>query len=88
MLSQNTEVRTLGGAAAGLGPGEPSETFNLMDAYTTTQVTVGILRRHHEGMNDGFLDGHARWVTSDQALEVRGEGRGEYYDRFIAADRG
>jgi prepilin-type processing-associated H-X9-DG protein len=66
----------------------PSETFNLMDGYTTTQMTVGIMRRHHEGINAGFLDGHARWVTSDQALEVRRDGRGEYYYRFIAADRG
>jgi prepilin-type N-terminal cleavage/methylation domain-containing protein/prepilin-type processing-associated H-X9-DG protein len=66
----------------------PSETFNLMDGYTTTQMTVGIMRRHHEGINAGFLDGHARWVSSEQALEVRREERGESYYRFIAADRG
>jgi prepilin-type N-terminal cleavage/methylation domain-containing protein/prepilin-type processing-associated H-X9-DG protein len=66
----------------------PSETFNLMDGYTTTQLTGGILRRHHEGMNAGFLDGHARWVTADQVFEVGRDGRGESYYRFIAADRG
>jgi prepilin-type processing-associated H-X9-DG protein len=52
----------------------PSETFNLMDGYTTTQMTVGIVRRHHEGMNAGFLDGHARWVSSEQRSRYAARG--------------
>jgi prepilin-type N-terminal cleavage/methylation domain-containing protein/prepilin-type processing-associated H-X9-DG protein len=66
----------------------PSETFNLMDGYTTTQVTRGLMVRHSEGMNAGFLDGHAKWITRDQAFSVAKDERGQYYYRFISADRG
>jgi prepilin-type N-terminal cleavage/methylation domain-containing protein/prepilin-type processing-associated H-X9-DG protein len=66
----------------------PSETFNLMDGYTTTQIAVGMITRHAEGMNAGFLDGHAKWITADRVYEVVRDGGGEHYYRFIAADRG
>jgi prepilin-type N-terminal cleavage/methylation domain-containing protein/prepilin-type processing-associated H-X9-DG protein len=66
----------------------PSETFNLMDGVTTTLVTRGMLVRHNEGMNAGFLDGHAKWITQDQAFSVTKDESGEYYYRYISADRG
>jgi prepilin-type N-terminal cleavage/methylation domain-containing protein/prepilin-type processing-associated H-X9-DG protein len=66
----------------------PSETFNLMDGVTTTLVTRGMLVRHNEGMNAGFLDGHAKWITHDQAFLVTKDERGECYYRYISADRG
>jgi prepilin-type processing-associated H-X9-DG protein len=66
----------------------PSETFDLMDSYTTTTLTVGLVRRHHEGVNAGFLDGHAKWLPMDRAFEVSHDRQGDYYYRYIAADRG
>jgi prepilin-type N-terminal cleavage/methylation domain-containing protein/prepilin-type processing-associated H-X9-DG protein len=66
----------------------PSETFNLMDGDTTTRVTHGMLARHSEGMNAGFLDGHARWITFDQAFSVTNDESGGYFYRYISADRG
>jgi prepilin-type N-terminal cleavage/methylation domain-containing protein/prepilin-type processing-associated H-X9-DG protein len=66
----------------------PSETFNLMDGLTTTTMTEGLVRRHHEGVNAAFLDGHARWISLTRAFEVTRDAQGEYYYRYIAADRG
>jgi len=66
----------------------PSETFNLMDGSTTTLMTRGLIVRHSEGMNAGFLDGHSKWMTRDQVYSVTRDDGGEYYDRYISADRG
>jgi prepilin-type N-terminal cleavage/methylation domain-containing protein/prepilin-type processing-associated H-X9-DG protein len=66
----------------------PSETFNVMDGSTTTLMTRGLIARHSEGMNTGLLDGHARWITRDQAFAVTKDEGGEYYYRYISADRG
>jgi len=39
-------------------------------------------------MNTGFLDGHARWITRGQVFAVTKDEGGEYYYRYISADRG
>jgi prepilin-type N-terminal cleavage/methylation domain-containing protein/prepilin-type processing-associated H-X9-DG protein len=65
----------------------PSETFTITDGYTTTDLTLGMLIRHHDGVNGAFLDGHARWVKRDWMFKVVQNGRGEYYFRHISADR-
>ncbi len=39
--------------------------------------------RHHEGMNAGFLDGHAKWMTYDQAFAVTKDESGACYYRYI-----
>ncbi len=64
----------------------PSETFNLVDGYTTTEITRGLYARHRDGMNLGFVDGHARWMPRASTLAVLRDTVGSYY-RFIAADR-
>jgi prepilin-type N-terminal cleavage/methylation domain-containing protein len=66
----------------------PSETFNLVDGYTTTQVTRGLFLRHHSGFNVGFLDGRAKWMAREQAFSVEKGPSGEWRYRYISADRG
>jgi prepilin-type processing-associated H-X9-DG protein len=65
----------------------PAETFHLMDGWTTTEEILSLFARHGEGMNAVCLDGHARWLTSEQAYEVLQDDRGVHYYRFISADR-
>lgn len=65
----------------------PTETFNLMDGWTTTEITRGFVLRHQDGMIGAFLDGHARYVRRDQILSVVRGDSGEFFYRFIAADR-
>jgi prepilin-type N-terminal cleavage/methylation domain-containing protein/prepilin-type processing-associated H-X9-DG protein len=65
----------------------PSETFGVLDGWTTTREIATLLVRHSEGMNGVFLDGHARWVTLDQAYEVIQDGDGVCWYRYISADR-
>jgi prepilin-type N-terminal cleavage/methylation domain-containing protein len=43
---------------------------------------------HLPQMNAGFLDGHSKWMTRDQVYSVTRDDGGEYYDRYISADRG
>jgi prepilin-type N-terminal cleavage/methylation domain-containing protein/prepilin-type processing-associated H-X9-DG protein len=65
----------------------PSETFGVLDGWTTTREIATLVARHSEGMNGAFLDGHARWVTQDQAYEVTQDERGVCWYRYISADR-
>jgi prepilin-type processing-associated H-X9-DG protein len=58
-----------------------------MDGYTLSTLIVGMVIRHHGGMNAAFLDGHARWIARDMAFSVARNNRGEYYYRYISADR-
>jgi prepilin-type N-terminal cleavage/methylation domain-containing protein len=63
----------------------PSETFNLSEGYTTTQVTRGLVARHALGLILGFLDGHARWLPRDEAFRVEKQPSGRYVYSHIAA---
>jgi prepilin-type processing-associated H-X9-DG protein len=71
----------------------PAETVSLTDGYTTTEITRGHVVRHREGMNAGFLDGHAKWLTREQAFAVTHDQQGSYqhetwyFYRFSSADR-
>jgi prepilin-type N-terminal cleavage/methylation domain-containing protein/prepilin-type processing-associated H-X9-DG protein len=65
----------------------PAETYNLTDGYTRSNFIVGLVIRHHDGINAGFLDGHAKWIRRDKAFSVVKNDRGEYYYRYISADR-
>lgn len=65
----------------------PSETFNITDGVTTTDFILGMMIRHHDGVNGAFLDGHARWVKRDWMFKVVQNSRGEYRYRHISADR-
>lgn len=63
----------------------PSETFNLSEGYTTTQVTRGLVERHACGLNLGFLDGHARWLPREEAFAVEQRPSGRWVYRHISA---
>jgi prepilin-type N-terminal cleavage/methylation domain-containing protein/prepilin-type processing-associated H-X9-DG protein len=65
----------------------PSETFAVLDGWTTTREIVTLFVRHSEGTNGAFLDGHARWVTLDRAYEVVQDEAGVCWYRYISADR-
>jgi prepilin-type processing-associated H-X9-DG protein/prepilin-type N-terminal cleavage/methylation domain-containing protein len=65
----------------------PAETLGLTEGYTTTKDTQGLLLRHSGGTNAGFLDGHVRWITWAQAVDVLCAGTGACWYRYVAADR-
>jgi prepilin-type processing-associated H-X9-DG protein len=65
----------------------PAETFNLMDGYTTTATTWSQIVRHSGGMNTGFVDGHARWLPTEELARRETDGHGFYWIHYAAADR-
>jgi prepilin-type processing-associated H-X9-DG protein len=65
----------------------PAETLTVMDGWTTPGWTSVDLRRHNGGMNVGFVDGHARWMTEGEFWRVDGDGQGLYWMHYVAADR-
>jgi prepilin-type processing-associated H-X9-DG protein/prepilin-type N-terminal cleavage/methylation domain-containing protein len=70
----------------------PTETLQVTEGYTTTLEIQGLVARHSGGMNASFLDGHVRWLTRSQALQITSEAtenffqRRRYFYRYIAAD--
>jgi prepilin-type N-terminal cleavage/methylation domain-containing protein/prepilin-type processing-associated H-X9-DG protein len=65
----------------------PAETVHLLDGWTTTHWTVVRFGRHGGGINVGFLDGHAGWLTEGNYERVDTDGRGYYWKHYVAADR-
>jgi prepilin-type processing-associated H-X9-DG protein/prepilin-type N-terminal cleavage/methylation domain-containing protein len=64
----------------------PGETISLMDGWTTTRGTRVELGRHGGGLNASFLDGHARWLPTQEFWRMEEDERGFYWSYF-AADR-
>ena len=65
----------------------PSETIQITDGWTTTRWTEGAIRRHGRGMNAGFVDGHAGWLTDREFWRVFPDERGFYWLHYGTADR-
>jgi prepilin-type N-terminal cleavage/methylation domain-containing protein/prepilin-type processing-associated H-X9-DG protein len=65
----------------------PTETVRLTDGWTTTGWTMGPVPRHGEGVNAGFVDGHARWLPVGELRRVDTDERGFYGWHYAAADR-
>jgi prepilin-type processing-associated H-X9-DG protein len=65
----------------------PTETINWMDGWTLTSWTYGKVVRHGEGMNAGFVDGHAHWMTEREYWRLDNNGHGFYWMHYAAADR-
>jgi prepilin-type N-terminal cleavage/methylation domain-containing protein/prepilin-type processing-associated H-X9-DG protein len=65
----------------------PTQICYLVDGYTTTRTTWNALARHHGGMNVGFLDGHANWLTQDELSRVATDEQDAYWFHYAAADR-
>jgi prepilin-type processing-associated H-X9-DG protein len=66
----------------------PAEAIQLTDGYTTTtSITEALAARHSGGANVGFLDGHAKWMTRDQAYVVTRNEQGSYWYPSVSADR-
>jgi prepilin-type N-terminal cleavage/methylation domain-containing protein/prepilin-type processing-associated H-X9-DG protein len=65
----------------------PTETFALMDGFTTDEAATGWVPRHGGGLNAAFVDGHARWVPGEDFWRVERDGDGTYRYHFAAADR-
>jgi prepilin-type processing-associated H-X9-DG protein len=65
----------------------PSEIMQIIDGVTTTTTAwVDAARRHRDGVNASFLDGHAAWLRWDALTSVAEDERG-YYLRHGAVDR-
>jgi prepilin-type N-terminal cleavage/methylation domain-containing protein/prepilin-type processing-associated H-X9-DG protein len=65
----------------------PSETVCLGDGWTTTEYTRGVDPRHGNGANVAFVDGHVRWLTREQVLQVERDASGRHYYLYASADR-
>lgn len=65
----------------------PGETIQWMDGWTTTRWTAGVMRRHGEGLNVVFVDGHARWMSEKEFWSVDPDEDGYYWLRYGRADR-
>jgi prepilin-type N-terminal cleavage/methylation domain-containing protein/prepilin-type processing-associated H-X9-DG protein len=68
--------------------GHPTETASLIDGWTATQFShIPTAPRHAGGVNVGFVDAHARWMTSAQFWRVRSDGLGFHWFEYLSADR-
>jgi prepilin-type N-terminal cleavage/methylation domain-containing protein/prepilin-type processing-associated H-X9-DG protein len=65
----------------------PSETFSVMDGYTTTQTTWSHVIRHGAGTNVCFLDGHMKWLTPEELERVDTDASGAFWFHYVAVDR-
>jgi prepilin-type processing-associated H-X9-DG protein/prepilin-type N-terminal cleavage/methylation domain-containing protein len=65
----------------------PAETGHLLDGWTTTGWRLGPIPRHGGGLNVGFLDGHAAWLSIGEMARLDTDGRGFYWLHFAAADQ-
>jgi prepilin-type processing-associated H-X9-DG protein/prepilin-type N-terminal cleavage/methylation domain-containing protein len=65
----------------------PSEAIQLTDGYTTTSMTGGMVAEHGGGVNMGFLDGHAAWMTRRRAYVVAQDEEGHFFYRYVSANR-
>jgi prepilin-type N-terminal cleavage/methylation domain-containing protein/prepilin-type processing-associated H-X9-DG protein len=65
----------------------PTETLGWMDGWTLTSWSYGKVIRHGEGMNVGFVDGHARWMTDGEYWQTDTNGHGSYWLHYATADR-
>jgi prepilin-type N-terminal cleavage/methylation domain-containing protein/prepilin-type processing-associated H-X9-DG protein len=65
----------------------PAETLTVLDGWTTPGWTSADLRRHNGGMNVGFVDGHAGWITEGEFWRVDDDGQGFHWMHYVAADR-
>lgn len=65
----------------------PADTMVVADGWTTTDWSGMDLLRHGEGLNAGFVDGHARWLARGEFWRLDTDGRGYYWMHYAAADR-
>jgi len=65
----------------------PTETISLLDGWTTPNGARARILRHTGGVNAGFLDGHARWLTKEESARMDTDGHGFYWMHYAAVDR-
>lgn len=65
----------------------PAGTIQWMDGRTTTTGSLGITRRHGEGLTVTFVDGHARWMREKEFWQTERDSDGFYWLTYGAADR-
>jgi prepilin-type N-terminal cleavage/methylation domain-containing protein/prepilin-type processing-associated H-X9-DG protein len=65
----------------------PAETIQWMEGRTSTAITTGETRRHGEGINVAFVDGHARWMRESTFRQVEWDRRGFFWLYYGSADR-
>jgi prepilin-type N-terminal cleavage/methylation domain-containing protein/prepilin-type processing-associated H-X9-DG protein len=65
----------------------PTETLALVDGWATVSWEGADLRRHGEGMNACFVDGHTRWLKGEEFWRMDTNGQGFYWMHYAAADR-
>jgi prepilin-type processing-associated H-X9-DG protein len=65
-----------------------SETTVIVDGWTSTLFAhLPNRSRHAGGLNAGFVDGHARWMTHGRFWEVKADEYGFHWLRHASADR-
>jgi prepilin-type N-terminal cleavage/methylation domain-containing protein/prepilin-type processing-associated H-X9-DG protein len=68
--------------------GRPVRTAILVDGWTATQLScIPDEPRHMDGINVGFVDGHARWMTLGEFWRVRSDDGGFHWYQHLSADR-
>jgi prepilin-type processing-associated H-X9-DG protein/prepilin-type N-terminal cleavage/methylation domain-containing protein len=65
----------------------PAETLALVDGWATVRWEGADLRRHGEGMNVCFVDGHGGRLRAEEYWRVDTDGKGFYWMHYAAADR-
>jgi prepilin-type N-terminal cleavage/methylation domain-containing protein/prepilin-type processing-associated H-X9-DG protein len=64
----------------------PSETGQLMDGFTSTEIARGFEARHSGGLTLAFLDGHARWMPLRELYRIDDDGSGFYWYHYANTD--
>jgi prepilin-type N-terminal cleavage/methylation domain-containing protein/prepilin-type processing-associated H-X9-DG protein len=65
----------------------PSKTIQWMDGWTAPHRTQGETGRHGVGGNVAFVDGHARWMSTQAFWRVEWDRRGYFWLYHGCADR-
>jgi prepilin-type N-terminal cleavage/methylation domain-containing protein/prepilin-type processing-associated H-X9-DG protein len=65
----------------------PTETLALVDGWATVYSEAADLRRHGEGMNVCFVDGHGGWLRAEAFWRVDSDGAGFHWMHYATADR-
>jgi prepilin-type N-terminal cleavage/methylation domain-containing protein/prepilin-type processing-associated H-X9-DG protein len=65
----------------------PAESIGILDGFTTPSRAAVDLQRHGGGVNAGFVDGHARWLSTGELERVATDGQGLYWFYYSSVDR-